>query len=378
MTISATASPVQYFTLPTPFQLEAGSQLQSLKIAYTTQGELSPDGDNVIWVFHAFTGSADATEWWSELVGEGKVLDPSRYFIVCANMPGSCYGSTFAKDTNPDTGQPYGQSFPDISIHDMVKAYRLLRDHLGIKQALLGIGGSMGGQQLLEWAVQETAFFQHICVMASNARHSAWGIAFNEAQRMALLSDPTLFEASEGAGKDGLAAARAVAMLSYRNYRTYQFTQADEDDEKLDTFRAASYQQYQGEKLYRRFHPLSYLTLSKAMDSHNVGRGRGGAEAALATIKSNALVIGIESDVLFPVEEQAFIANHIPKARLEVIESIYGHDGFLVEHEAITRLLKAFLEQKTEFLPPAKYKRRSQNNGTGDMKRLALPGTESF
>ena len=155
----------------------------------------------------------------------------------------------------------------------MVKAHKLLRDYLGIEKAFLGIGGSMGGQQLLEWAINEPAFFQNICALATNAHHSAWGIAFNASQRLALEADPTFIYTYEGAGEKGLLAARAIAMLSYRNQNTYRKTQGDFED-KLDGFRAESYQKYQGEKLVKRFSPHAYWTLSKAMDSHQVGRGR--------------------------------------------------------------------------------------------------------
>jgi homoserine O-acetyltransferase len=369
---------LQYFTIEEPFELEAGQSLPNLTIAYTTQGVLNEQKDNAIWVFHAFTGDANPDEWWKELMGPGKVIDPAQHYIICANMPGSCYGSTFAKTLNPATGQAYGSAFPDISIRDMIQAFQKLSQHLEINQVKLGIGGSMGGQQLLEWAVQCPSFFEKICVMASNARHSAWGIAFNEAQRMALLSDPSLYDGQDNSGRAGLAAARAVAMLSYRNYQAYQITQTDEDESKLDAFRAASYQQYQGEKLFRRFDPLSYLTLSKAMDSHNVGRGRGGAEAALSRIQSDALIIGIQSDVLFPVAEQSFVANHIPKARLEIIESKFGHDGFLVESDAIIKVLEPFMANRFKLNTEAKYIRGQHSNGFGQLNSIALPGTEIF
>jgi homoserine O-acetyltransferase len=369
---------VEYLTVQEPFELESGEQLPAITIAYTTHGQLSPARDNVIWVFHALTANAEPLEWWAGLVGEGQLIDPQKYFIVCANMLGSCYGSTCAKSINPNTQQPYGKDFPLITIRDMVAAHQLLRQHLGLEEVLLGIGGSMGGQQVLEWAVQEPEYFKNICVLASNACHSPWGIAFNEAQRMAIEADSSLYTDVDKAGHKGLAAARAIAMLSYRNYRTYQRTQSEEHDAKLDDFRASSYQQYQGQKLYQRFHPLAYLSLSKAMDSHNLGRGRGSAEEALACIQANALIIGIQSDVLFPVEEQAFLANHIPRAKLEIIESTYGHDGFLIEYAKISELLKSILQENIEWLPASKYKLKEANNSFGLISKKALPGTEYF
>ena len=353
--------------------------LPEITIAYRTYGKLAKDGRNVIWVFHALTANAAVEEWWPELYGPGRLLDPERFFIVCANMLGSCYGSTSARSINPETGQPYGKDFPLVTIRDMVRAHQQLQAHLGIQTVRLGIGGSMGGQQLLEWAAMDKGLFEHVCILATNARHSPWGIAFNEAQRMAILSDPTVYEDQPDAGAKGLAAARAVAMLSYRNYRTYQGTQAEPVNDKLDDFRAASYQRYQGQKLVDRFDVLAYLSLSRAMDSHNLARGRGSVEEVLQGIRAKALIIGIQSDVLFPVEEQAFIATHIPQAQLELIDSTYGHDGFLIEHEEISRLARPFLEATVALEQKRKYRlRERQQNGFGFRPQQALPGTERF
>ena len=372
---------MKFLEIKSPFQLENGEALPSLKIAYSTYGRLSPKQDNVVWVCHALTANSEVDDWWPGLAGRGKLLDPERYFIVCANILGSCYGSTNPRSINPDTRQPYGREFPLLTIRDMVKAHQLLQAHLGIERIRLAIGGSMGGQQVLEWAIMAPGLFENICILASNASHSPWGIAFNEAQRMAIEADPSLYDDTEEAGRRGLEAARAIAMLSYRNYRTYQKSQREEGEglEKLDDFLASSYQRYQGHKLHKRFDVLSYLALSKAMDSHNLGRGRGSREAALKQIQANALIIGIQSDVLFPVEEQAFLANHIPKARLELIDSIYGHDGFLIESLAIGRLVHPFLEGKVHLNGNAKYTYRQQEkNGFGQLNKPALPGTERF
>jgi homoserine O-acetyltransferase/O-succinyltransferase len=370
---------LKYYSISRPFELESGAVLPEVNIAYRTYGTLAEDGGNVIWVFHALTANAAVEDWWPELFGPGRLLDPERYFIVCANMLGSCYGSTNARSLNPESGRPYGRDFPAVSIRDMVRAQQELQAFLGIEKVRLGIGGSMGGQQLLEWAVMDEHLFEHICILASNARHSPWGIAFNEAQRMAIQADPTIYEDQPSAGAAGLAAARAVAMLSYRNYRTYQGAQTEPTDEKLEDFRAASYQRYQGKKLVDRFDVLSYLTLSRAMDSHNLGRGRGGVENALRRIRAKALIIGIQSDVLFPVEEQAFLATHIPEAQLELIDSTYGHDGFLIEHEEISRLARPFLEATVALEEKRKYRLREQPaNGFGFRPQQALPGTERF
>jgi len=298
-------------------------------------------------------------------------------------MLGSCYGTTGPAGVNPDTGKKYGLDFPLVTIRDMIAAHELLREHLEIEQIKLCIGGSMGGQQVLEWAVTHPDLFEKIAVLATNAKHSAWGIAFNEAQRMSILADPTLNTDSEEAGRAGLEAARAIAMLSYRSYYTYQLTQSEKGDEKLDDFRASSYQRYQGRKLQKRFDVFSYLCLSRAMDSHNLGRNRGGVESALQSIRAKTLVIGIQSDLLFPMEEQTYIANHIPGARLEIIDSIYGHDGFLIESSAIASRVNALLEQTIFESRRSAYKLinggasgKLKPKGTG--KGLGLPGTETF
>ncbi|MFK7980697.1 MAG: alpha/beta fold hydrolase, partial [Saprospiraceae bacterium] len=221
----------------------------------------------------------------------------------------------------------------------------LLRQHLGIKQINLLIGGSMGGQQVLEWAVQSPDLFEYIIPIATNAKHSPWAIAFNESQRMAMEADPTLFTNEPNAGHKGLEAARAIAMLSYRHYITYNKSQQDES-ENLENFRAASYQKYQGLKLRKRFEPLAYYALSKAMDSQDVGRGRGGLEKALSRITAKTLVISLDTDILFPPSEQKFIADHIKNAQYKKVKSDFGHDGFLIEYEQLEKYISAFLNKK--------------------------------
>lgn len=369
---------MKYLKIEAPFELENGGTLPELAVAYTAYGQLSPEKDNVVWIAHALTANADAAEWWPGLVGHGRLFDPDKYYIVCANMLGSSYGSTNPRSINPATSRPYGRDFPLITIRDMVRAHQLLRAHLGIERIRLAIGGSMGGQQVLEWAVMDPALFDNIAVLATNARHSPWGIAFNEAQRMAIEADPTLYTDGPDAGKAGLEAARAVAMLSYRNYRTYQVSQEEDDVSKLAGFKASSYQRYQGVKLQKRFDVLSYLSLSRSMDSHNLGRGRESVGAALGQVRANALVIGIQSDVLFPVEEQALIARFIPRAKLELIDSIYGHDGFLIEDEAISRLIRPFLEGRPRLNGKNKFILQERKNGFGYLATPALPGSESF
>ncbi len=335
---------MKYLKSTTPLPLEIGETLPHIEFGYHTYGQLNELGNNVVWICHALTANSDAADWWSGLVGAGKTLDTNKYFIVCANNLGSCYGATNPRSINPTTKKAYGKDFPLITTRDMASAHERLRIELNINSIHLLIGGSMGGQIALEWAIARPNIIKNLCVLATNARHSSWGIAFNEAQRMAIETDPTLYDDNKNAGSKGLEAARAIAMLSYRNHLTYNQTQVDNSLDELKDFRASSYQRYQGKKLRERFDVLAYLSLSKSMDSHNVGRNRDGLDIALNKIQAPTLVIGIASDILFPPEEQQFIANHIPKSDIEIINSSYGHDGFLIEYKKIGNLLKNFLE----------------------------------
>jgi homoserine O-acetyltransferase/O-succinyltransferase len=342
------------FKYDAPFELENGVVLPNIQIAYHTYGTMNAAGDNVVWVCHALTANSDAANWWSGLVGEGKYLDPKRYFIVCANLLGSHYGSTSPISIDPRTGRFYGLTFPTVTIRDAVNAHIVLAQHLGIQNVNLGIGGSMGGQQVLEWAIMQPDFFKNIAVIACGAKMTPWAIAMSETQRMAIEADPSVsveniakiddLDTLISAGKKGVEAARAIGMLSYRSYEGYNYAQRDDRD-LIDNFKVQSYQRYQGQKLASRFNALSYISLSKMRDSHNVGRKRGGIAATLKNIKSNTLVVGIQSDILFPLEEQVELAKHIPNAKLEVIQSKFGHDGFLIEFDQMYTLLQKFMDK---------------------------------
>jgi homoserine O-acetyltransferase len=284
------------------------------------------------------------SEWWPEMIGENRCFDTSKYFIVCANILGSCYGTTGPVSVNPLTGKPYYSSFPTITIRDMVNAHELLRKHLGIQKIKMVIGSSIGAFQAMEWNILKPALFESMVFISASARTSPWAIAISESQRMAIRSDSTFFDESYEAGKEGLKAARSIAMLSYRNFLTYQKTQFDPDPDKIEDFRASSYQIYQGEKLVKRFNAVSYYILLKALDSHNVGRNRKSLEDALQRIEAKTIVIGVKSDILFPVDEQKFVADHIQNSEYVEIDSIYGHDGFLVESETITSIIREKLK----------------------------------
>jgi homoserine O-acetyltransferase/O-succinyltransferase len=334
----------QFYHHNKPFVLESGKKLPDLQIAYHTYGTLNKEKDNVIWVNHALTANSDVFDWWCGLFGENCLFNPRDHFIVCANILGSPYGTTNPLSMNNKTGLPYYLSFPDITVRDMVKAHQFLARHLKITDISLLIGGSLGGQQAMEWAIAEPEKIKRLVLIATNAQHSPWGIAFNESQRLAITADRTFYSLSPDGGKKGLKVARSIALLSYRAYETYGTTQLEVNTDKISGFKASSYQNYQGEKLVNRFNAYSYHLLTKVMDSHNVGRKRSSIEDALKKIKAKTLVIGISNDVLFPVTEQRFLAENIPQARLVQLNSFYGHDGFLIETETLTKEIGTFLK----------------------------------
>lgn len=331
------------------FHLESGKSLPQLHLAYHTFGELNATKSNVVWVFHALTANSNPVEWWPGIVGDGCIINPQQHFVVCVNMPNSCYGSIGPLDVNSLTNEPYYHSFPLFTTRDMIRAYQLLQQHLAIEKIYMGIGGSMGGQQLLEWAIEQPNLFEYIVPIATNAQHSPWGIAFNKSQRLCIENDATWKEKKADAGINGMKTARSLALISYRHYQAYTETQTGIVDERLpvdeQVFKAETYQEYQGQKLANRFNAFSYWFLSKAMDTHNVGRNRESVIDALKRIQAKTLVISIKTDILFPLSEQEFLAEHIPNAELTIINSHYGHDGFLLEHEKITLLLKSFLKR---------------------------------
>ena len=334
------------FHFPSEFPLESGKSLPSLSISYHTFGTLTPTS-KVIWVCHALTANSDVSDWWNGLFGAGDLFDKPEYFIVCANIIGSCYGSTGPLSDHLPSSHVY-LKFPAITPRDMAHAHQLLKQELGIDQIYLLIGSSLGGHQAQEFSYLLKEKLEKLVLIATNARHSPFGIAFNESQRLTILADETFEQEIPEGGLKGLKAARSIAMLSYRSYEGYLKTQAETSNEHTDNFKASSYQAYQGQKLVNRFNAYSYWYLSKAMDSHNIGRNRSSIEEALGNISAKTLVIGISSDLLFPVSEQALLAEHIPNAHLEIIDSIFGHDGFLVETKTLENLLINFLNNENE------------------------------
>ncbi|MBL7781635.1 MAG: homoserine O-acetyltransferase [Saprospiraceae bacterium] len=335
---------LQFFQLPEPLALESGAVLSQCTIAYHTYGTLNAEGSNVIWVCHALTANSHVADWWEGVFGNGRLFDPQRYFIVCSNILGSCYGSTCPRSISPETGKPYGVDFPIISIRDMVKAQDALRKHLNINEIALCIGGSCGGHQVMEfaWLLQEK--LKKMALLVTSARESAWAIAIHETQRLAIQADPSWREDRNDGGAAGLKAARGIGLIGYRTFQAYKENQTDNDD-RLDSFRSASYIRYQGDKLVRRFYAQCYWFLTKALDTHHIGRGRGGAAEALRLLKVPAMVIAIDSDLLIPPSEQRFLAQYLPNATYVELTSSYGHDGFLIETEAVNRVVGEWLDE---------------------------------
>ena len=327
--------------LITDLQLEAGGSLTGARVVYHTSKEAWDGRKPVIWVCHALTANSDPEDWWPEMVGPGKAIDTEKNFVACVNMLGSAYGSEGPARVNPATGKPWLLDFPKITVRDMVTASIVVRKALGINQVDLLIGSSIGGFQAVEWAITEPDVFRRCLFIATAPRVSPYLSATVEAQRMALEADPTFREARDlSGGAAGLKCARAQALITYRCFEGYGLTQSEADPDTLFAGRAASYERYQGEKLVRRqFDAYSYYTLCNALDSHNVGRGRGGVEAALSRIKARTTVISIDTDSLFPPLESSVWARWIPGADYVEIPSRFGHDGFLLETARLTEIL---------------------------------------
>lgn len=331
----------QYFTHNQPFKLESGDSLPSVTIAYDTFGTLNADHSNVVWVMHALTADSNVADWWPHTVEQGRFLDPDHWFIVCANVIGSCYGSTGPSSINPLTGKPYYASFPNVTVRDMVEGHRLLARHLGISHINTIVGSSLGGFQAIEWLVTDPDIADHAILIATDYRCRPWLAAFNKAMYMAIEADPTVNDECRQAGAAGLAAARAIGLLSYRGQAAFDATQ-DETTPCENPFdrRVHSYQAYQGKKLSRRFDAQSYLRMCRSTDSHDVGRGRGGSKEALSRVKADCLVIAISSDILFPPSYHHEMVKLLPNATYREIDSNFAHDGFLIEHEKLNNIIQ--------------------------------------
>ena len=319
------------------FILESGESFPEIEICYhISNGTEHTSAKPVIWITHALTANSNPTEWWEELVGKGKFFDPCKYTIVCANILGSCYGTTGGNSINPIDGEKYKLNLPKITVRDVVKSLDILREHLGIKEIDLLIGGSVGGFQAIEWGIINPTVIKNIALIACNEAITPWGGAFNESQRMALFADETFANNQDQGGKIGVAVARSIALISYRSYAGYNISQKEQEVESnLFDRKVHSYQQYQGKKLAERFCPYSYLAMLNITDSHNIARGRCSTRQALNKINANTLCIGIDSDILFPPNEMRNISKQINNGEYKEIKSLFGHDGFLLEYDQL-------------------------------------------
>ncbi|UXN22709.1 homoserine O-acetyltransferase [Curtobacterium flaccumfaciens] len=346
-----------------------GGRLPSVRVAYETWGTLSAARDNAVLVLHALTGDSHVTGaagpghrtagWWGDVVGPGRAIDTDRWFVIAPNMLGGCQGTTGPSSVSP-SGAEWGSRFPFVTVRDQVEVQAQLADRLGIETFAAVVGGSMGGMHALEFAVSHPARVQRLAVLASTAQTTADQIAANSLQRAAIQMDPAFaggdyYEADVGEGPHrGLSLARRMALMTYRasdelNSRFARSWQSDVSPLGDDgRFSVESYLDFHGNKFTRRFDASSYVTLTYAMDSHDVGAGRGGVSAALGLVTARTLVVGISSDRLFPVEDQHRIAAGVPDAldgdTAAVIDSEFGHDGFLIEHEQVGAHLRRLLD----------------------------------
>ena len=328
------------------FSFEAGGSLPQLEIIYHTSPRDYQPGDRVVWLCHALTANSDPLDWWPEMVGENCWVNPDKDFVVCVNIFGSAYGTTGPRDFKSRDSRIPNQTgyldFPRFTVRDTARLFTLVREHLGIERVDLLVGSSIGGFHALEWAIMEGDVIERAAFIATAPRVSPWLSAWMEVQRMAMEADPT-FRACESldGGRKGLEAARAISLISYRSFDGYNLTQYETDEDCLFASRAASYERYQGEKLVKRgFDAYSYYYLLWCVDSQNVGRHRGGVAKALGEIKAKSIVIAITSDGLFPPCESREWAKHIPHAEYYEIGSRFGHDGFLLETDQITKILE--------------------------------------
>lgn len=323
------------------FELELGETLPELNIQYSTAGNLNNSRNNVVWVFHALTANSNPFEWWGGLFGLNKFFSPDEHYIVCANVLGGCYGTTGPlSDELPKSNQEL--NFPKITIKDIVKAHELLAEYLKISEVKFAIGGSFGGYQAIEFSLGRIPT-ENLILIATSAVESPWNIAIHETQRLAIKSDSTLNKKT--GGKKGLEAARGIGLLTYRTPNSFNINQPREINQ-TEQFRASSYIQHQGNKLSKRFSPFSYLTLLNCLDTHDISRNRGTLGDALSLIDSKVLCIGIEEDLLASSKILESQCLQIPNGHFELIQSDYGHDGFLLETEKITQLLIKHFNEK--------------------------------
>lgn len=359
----------KYFTIEDKILLESGVEFGPVQVAYETYGQLNENKDNAILLLHALTGDAHAAGyhnendkkpgWWDDMVGPNKAFDTNKYFVISSNMLGGCSGTTGPCSINPETGKPYGLSFPVITIEDAVKVQKYLIDFLGVKKLIVA-GGSMGGMQALEWSIAHSDMVEGVIIIASTSRLTAQGIAFNAVGRNAILSDPNFnngdYYGQEKQPERGLAIARMVGHITYLCEESMhnKFGRRLQDKEKLDfdfniDFQVESYLEYQGRVFVDRFDANSYLYITKAVDYFDLAQKHGSLKQAFEKTNARFLIMSFTSDWLFPTSQSKEIVQALIKADKDVsfceIESPCGHDAFLLEFETQTKIVKSFLSK---------------------------------
>ncbi len=357
------------FVHPHPFTFKSGQTLPGFTLRYETYGELNATRDNVIVICHALSGDHHCAGvhtpedrkagWWNNLIGPGKAVDTRRFFVVCANVLGGCQGSTGPSSTNPATNLPYGLAFPFVTMLDMVRAQKLLLDHLGVSALHAVIGGSMGGMQALLFGIEFPAYTRRVLAMATTAREGAQAIAFNEVGRQAIMQDPEWHhgEYEKGGGpRVGLAIARMMAHITYvsdasmdRKFGRRRRGNGAGDSYTFDVqFEVESYLRHQGQAFINRFDANTYLYITRALDHFDLPQAYGSLEAAFAPVEAQTLVVGFASDWLFPPEQNRTIALALlragKRASYAELATDLGHDSFLLESEELYALVRQFLE----------------------------------
>lgn len=360
------------FVYTKPFTFKSGQTLPGFTIRYETYGQLNATRDNVILICHALSGDHHCAGlhtledrkpgWWNNLIGPGKAVDTSRFFVVCTNVLGGCQGSTGPSSTNPATDRPYGLAFPFVTILDMVRAQKLLLDHLGVSELHAVIGGSMGGMLALQFSIEFPAYVRRVIAMATTAREGAQAIAFNEVGRQAIMQDPDWNQgdyAKGGGPRVGLAIARMMAHITYvsdasmdRKFGRRKKNAAQGDAYTFDVqFEVESYLRHQGQSFINRFDANTYLYITRALDHFDLPQAYGSLEAAFASVQAETLVVGFTSDWLFPPEQNRAIALALlragKRASYAELATDLGHDSFLLESEELYTLVRGFLETKS-------------------------------
>ena len=331
----------QIFTKEGGFLLESGEELAKLELCYSTYGRLNETKDNVIWVVHALTANAEVDDWWAGLFGSGNIFDPERYFIICANNLGSPYGSTSPMQNNPKTGDRYGLDFPFFTIRDSARTLLELKRHLDLNGVHLLIGGSCGGNIALEFAMVLGEQLNRMVLLCCSLKEAPWTIGIHQTQRNVLLNDPEFFNKQNFVAKKSLQVSREIALPYYRTPQSINEKQKEESSKQLKDFKVISYLAHQGKKFSNRFDAQCYFVLLNTLDTHNLERGFNSMSEAVKKIQADVLVLGIDTDLLIPIQEQKDIHRHLSQSTYAEIKSIYGHDAFLIETDQIKQIISS-------------------------------------